>query len=153
FASTLIAYRVGGRGAAADDRALARLQRDLESSRIGEARLKVDIRTLRERQEREAYFGLLAQAEKAVADGQNGQARALLLRCPEGPRHWEWHYLFHRTTLDGPTRFGPFAESVTAVAFSPDGRRLAAAGGRKARPEGPRGPERVVGEVKVWELP
>jgi eukaryotic-like serine/threonine-protein kinase len=150
--ATLIAYAVGSSGAAADDYALASLQRDLHNSRNREASLTAQLNKLRRQQEREKYYRLIEQAEKAVADGKNGQARELLQRCPDDQRHWEWHYLFQRANLTGPTRFGPFAEPVTAVAVSPDGQLLAAAGGVRGRPDGPRAPERVVGEVKVWPV-
>jgi serine/threonine protein kinase/DNA-binding beta-propeller fold protein YncE len=150
--STLIAYAVGSGGAAADDYALASLQRDLQNSRSREASLTAQLNTIRRQQERETYSRLIEQAAKAVADGQNGQARELLQRCPQDQRHWEWHYLFQRANLTGPIRFGPFAEPVTAVTLSPDGQVLAAAGGVRARPDGPGAPERVVGEVKVWPV-
>jgi WD40 repeat protein len=76
----------------------------------------------------------------------------LLRRCPEDQKRWEWHYLFRRANRSDPTRFGPFAEPVTALALSPDGQLLAAAGGVRARPDGAGGPERLVGEVKVWPV-
>ncbi|HZY87056.1 MAG TPA: serine/threonine-protein kinase, partial [Gemmataceae bacterium] len=151
--ATLTAYLVGRSRATGDNRELARLQRDLHNTRGREERLTTELRALRQKQERDAYARLIAQAEKAVADGHNGEARGLLLRCPEDQRHWEWHYLLQRANLSGPTTLGPFGEPVTALAFHPDGRRLAAAGGRMGRPNGFRGPERVVGEVKVWGLP
>jgi hypothetical protein len=151
--STWTAYGIGSGGATADDRSLARLQRDLQYSRSREERLTAELDKLHQGQERETYYRLIAQAEKAVADGQTVQAQGLLNRCPEDQRHWEWGYLWKRASLAGPVKLGPFAGPVTALAFSPDGRGLAVAGGGATRAAGPRAPARAVGEVKVWDLP
>jgi hypothetical protein len=152
FVAALTAYGVGSHRATADDQAVARLRWDLQSSRSREERLNAEVTQFRRKEEREAYFRSLAQAEKALADGQNAQALRLLRNCPEEQRHWEWHYLVQRANLHGPNRFGPFAEPVTALAVGPGGQALAAAGGVRARPGGPGAPERVAGEVKVWHV-
>jgi DNA-binding beta-propeller fold protein YncE len=142
--STLIAYSKGG-GPGADDREVGRLRFDLSSARSREEQLTAKVNELG----RQAYYGVIALAEKALAAGQNDQARQLLLReCPQDQRQWEWHYLFGRANGTGPTRFGPFDGPVTALAFSPDGRGLAAAFEPKGKPGG-----RAAGEVKVWGLP
>ncbi len=150
--ATLIAYAVGSGGAAADDYALARLQRDLQNSRNREASLTAQLNQIRRQQERETYYRLIEQAQKALADGHNGEALGLLRRCPEDQRHWEWHYLMHRANRHDATRFGPFDEPVTALALGPNGQLLAAAGGVRARLGAPGARERVTGEVKVWPV-
>jgi WD40 repeat protein/tRNA A-37 threonylcarbamoyl transferase component Bud32 len=53
-------------------------------------------------------------------------------------RDWEWYFL--KGLCDGRATLAAHRGRATAVAFSPDGRRLATAGGQPARP----------GEVKVW---
>ena len=55
------------------------------------------------------------------------RAREQLDACPEGLRQWEWDYLNRLCQLD-PVVLRDDAE-VNSVAFSPDGERLASAGG------------------------
>src|SRR5262249_47122984 len=59
------------------------------------------------------------------------QALELLDGCPEDLRGWEWSYVSRQCHLDLHT-FRMAGPVVNAVAFSPDGRRLAVASGSRS---------------------
>jgi WD40 repeat protein/tRNA A-37 threonylcarbamoyl transferase component Bud32 len=78
--------------------------------------------------ESELYFNRVALAERNAIAGQSARALELLKACPVGMRGWEWHYT--RRLAEGSLfTLGGHADSVYAVAFSPDGRRLATTSG------------------------
>jgi WD40 repeat protein len=76
----------------------------------------------------------LERAERLLERWRPSTAR------PDDLRDWEWYFLHGlcrgRFTLDG------HRGRATAVAFRPDGKRLASAGGEPGRPN----------EIKVWDL-
>jgi hypothetical protein len=78
-----------------------------------------------DRERREAYFQRITVAYHELTDNPAAALRALR-ECPEDLRGWEWHYLIRLS------RFEPLVlqneTEVNAVAFSPDGKRLASAG-------------------------
>jgi WD40 repeat protein/serine/threonine protein kinase len=86
-----------------------------------------------ERERRSAYFYRITVAHRELADNPAAALQALG-ECPEDLRGWEWHYLMRLTRIE-PLVWQDKAE-VNAVAFSPDGERLATGGGD--------------GSVKVW---
>src|SRR5262249_1293415 len=57
--------------------------------------------------------------------GDVSRARQLLQDCPEKRRHWEWHYL-NRVVHPELYTLGGFGGPVERVAYSPDGKLLAA---------------------------
>jgi WD40 repeat protein len=77
------------------------------------------------------YFRRVSLAEREWTANNVLQARLDLEDCPEHRRGWEWRYLDHLCRRDLLTIHHPQPNgsswSVTAVAYSPDGRTLASA--------------------------
>src|SRR5262249_51801645 len=73
------------------------------------------------------YYRWIALAQQARAAGDAARAEELLDECPARRRGWEWRYL--KAARDrGPLRLRGHTREVRAVAFSPEGRRLASRG-------------------------
>jgi WD40 repeat protein/serine/threonine protein kinase len=87
-----------------------------------------------ERERREANFHRITLAHQDLSADNLGRALKLLEACPEDLREWEWHYLMRLCKVEPLVIRDRTA--VNGVAFSPDGERLAAAGGD--------------GAVKIW---
>ena len=73
------------------------------------------------------YFSASPWPTASCRQDNLGRAQKLLDDCPTGLRQWEWYYLKRLCRVD-PIVFRDRAE-VNSVAFSPDGERLASAGG------------------------
>jgi WD40 repeat protein len=80
----------------------------------------------RERERRDSYFHRIALAQRELSANNLGRALDLLDECPPDLREWEWHYLQRLCRVD-PLIFLGQGQGIRGVAFSPDGRRLAAA--------------------------
>ena len=98
----------------------ARLRNAAEDLARVETRAKQELET-------SLYYHSIALAHRELSRDNLGRAVELLEACPQGLRHWEWYYLERLCHLD-PVTFPDKAE-VNSVAFSPDGERLASAGG------------------------
>jgi WD40 repeat protein len=73
------------------------------------------------------YLHRVALADQALARGDSARAEAFLDECPAAQRRWEWHYLKRRCDPSVLT-IKRHEQAVLAVAYRPDGRRLASAG-------------------------
>ena len=85
-----------------------------------------DLQQTLERERRDSYFHRIALAQSELSVNNLGRALQLLDECPEDLRDWEWHYLQRLCRVEPVTLHGQ-GGGVRGVAFSPDGRSLAAA--------------------------
>jgi WD40 repeat protein/serine/threonine protein kinase len=106
---------------------IAREHQATQTAQQAEVRAKEDRKKAHERERRESYFHRITLAHRDLA-------LDLLAACPEDLREWEWHYLMRLSRVE-PLVLRDKTE-VYGLAFSPDGERLAAAGGD--------------GTVKIW---
>src|SRR5262249_27610092 len=120
---------------------------DLERARAD--RLERDLLRAKARQEALTYAQRFAQAELARERRETARADELLASFPPEQRQWEGRFLRSQLRNAAPTRLPGTTLPVLALAFSPDGTRLAAGGGRDA--DRFRGEAR--GEVNVWGVP
>jgi len=111
----------------------------------------------RDQAETSSYFSHIAQAHLEWRLNHDPTAAASLLdRCrpragAADRRGWEWHYLHGLLHADLHTLRGHTNDLVNQLAFSPDGRLLASAGGGNLY-YGSQGPGSVTpGEVLLWD--
>jgi WD40 repeat protein/serine/threonine protein kinase len=86
-----------------------------------------DLKESVDRERREAYFQRITVAHRELSTNNLAAALRALRDCPEDLRGWEWHYLMRLCKVE-PLIIRDRTE-VNGVAFSPDGERLASAGG------------------------
>src|SRR5262249_23662029 len=98
-------------------------------TRAEEARAEAE--HARTRAEDETYVTRISLAAARVERGQFGHVEELLESCPRALRHWEWGRLKHLCHLELLNL--PHPGGVTHAAFSPDGKRIATAGGKMVR--------------------
>jgi WD40 repeat protein len=125
-----------------------------EAARSGEEQKRQEADEHRERALDSLYSSRIALADRALAANDVGEAARLLAASMPTPeetdrRGWEWHYLQRLCHAETRVLEG-HKEQACCVAYSPDGRYLASAGGgnpfyrnkgEMARP----------GEVIVWD--
>ena len=123
-ATLLIAVAIVATGFAIQYRLVAskdeRLLHEAQSRAEAETKAKEEL-------EASLYRQRISLADLELSRDNLRRAREQLDACPEGLRQWEWGYLNRLCQLD-PVVFRDDAE-VNSVAFSPDGERLATAGG------------------------
>jgi WD40 repeat protein len=77
------------------------------------------------REKEERYWSFVGLAARELAANNVAAADQLLDQCPDGLRNWEWHYLKRQCRAMLASVEFP-AETVTALAFTPDGSSLVA---------------------------
>jgi eukaryotic-like serine/threonine-protein kinase len=97
-----------------------RLRTEAQNRAEAEAKAKENL-------EASLYFHRIALAHRELSRDNLGRAQDLLDECPEDLRQWEWYYLKRLCRVE-PVVLTDTAQ-LNCVAFSPDGERLASAGG------------------------
>jgi len=113
---------------------ITREQRTTASALQAETLAKGDLQDTLGRERRDSYFHRITLAHRELSADNLGRALQLLGECPEDLRGWEWYYLMRLCRVE-PVVIRDETE-INGVAFSPDGQRLASAGGN--------------GLVKIW---
>jgi WD40 repeat protein/serine/threonine protein kinase/Tfp pilus assembly protein PilF len=104
-----------------------------------------------ERADRNLYFSLIDRARLERESANIAEAEAILDRCDPARRGWEWHFLKGLNHAELFTLRGHGDGAWTdSVAYSPDGRWIATAGGGDPYYGNP-GHEAVPGTVIVWD--
>jgi WD40 repeat protein len=133
-----------------------------EAARKDEARQRAEAVGARQREaaqreqaEKTLYFSNIARAQLEYRANNVADAEAILDRCSEAWRSWDWPYLkqlCHADLLTLPRAYGQGHTGwVYAVAYSPDGNRLASAGGGNAFWETQGAGNMRPGEVILWD--
>jgi serine/threonine protein kinase len=113
---TLIGYFAGqGEGERPD---LAMMRHELASARDQATRVQARMGHYHSREVLRAYQQNLVEAMEELRRNKAEQAREILLRCDEGNRCLEWHYLHERTLGRGHTILKG-DQGITDVAFHP----------------------------------
>jgi WD40 repeat protein len=105
---------------------------------IGQARARAEAQRI-------AYASDMSLAQQALAMNDMGRARRLLEDNRPAPgevdlRGWEWRYLWQECRSDTLGELCHYPPSVRSVAYSPDGKVLAVAGGRQEF-------------IDIWDVP
>ena len=85
-----------------------------------------DLQQSLQRERQNAYYHTVALAQSEWSANNLGRMLSLLDECPEDLRGWEWYYL--KRLRVGSVSVLPHPSAVQSVAFSADGRRIAAGG-------------------------
>jgi WD40 repeat protein len=120
------------------DSAVAAQKAEAAQKRLAEQRQR-EAEQERDRAERELYCSNIVLASNCVRDKESNIARAqeLLSACPARFRSWEWGRVQREAHQELLSLRG-HAKLVSAVAFSPDGKRLASASNDRT--------------IKVWNM-
>ncbi|MFO1095360.1 MAG: protein kinase [Planctomycetaceae bacterium] len=89
-----------------------------------------------ERERIDSYFHRIALADRELAANDLGPALRMLDECPAGLRDWEWHYLTRLCRAEPLVMRG--TTEFNGISVSPDGGRVAAAGGD--------------GSISLWDI-
>jgi len=108
------------------EREQTRLRQAADQARALEASLRLEAEAARRTAEQQQYSATIGEAQALIDQGQYGRAKQVLARPALAPwRGWEWGWLERTCNLDLMT-FSNNGQWMTGVAFSPDGRWLAA---------------------------
>jgi WD40 repeat protein len=88
---------------------------------------KADLEQTLERERRDSYFHRVTLADRELSVNNLASALKLLGECPQDLREWEWYYLMRLCRVEPLVLRGE--TEVNSIAFSPDGERIASAGG------------------------
>jgi WD40 repeat protein/serine/threonine protein kinase len=114
-------------GLATSNFLIAREQRETTKALQDANEARDDLKQNLEKQRVDAYFRRIALAHGALSVNNLGRALELLEECPEDLRGWEWRYLMRLCRVEPVVIRDKIG--VHSIAFSPDGERLASAGG------------------------
>jgi WD40 repeat protein/serine/threonine protein kinase len=122
-----------------------------EKARQNEAQERRAAEEERERAEKTLYYSNVARARLEWQANAVIDAEQILDNCPVDRRGWEWHFLKQLCNSELFTLQGHTEGWVWSVAYSPDGRLIASAGGGNPY-FGTQGPGSIQpGEVILWD--
>src|SRR5262249_14204479 len=87
----------------------------------------------RRRAEQQFYLSNVALAHREWLAGDARRVEELLNECPRHLRGWDWHYLKKQPNTSLLPLLDHAPNTVSSVAFSPDGQRVASAAADGAR--------------------